>query len=228
MNNFQSSRCEAPAIAPFITDRNLIMALQFYRKRTPRDARNGLCDEVMDEHARVIAARRSAMFACFPSTRQMARRLVCQAYDYKLSWASRAAAKLFAPKRSRIGTRWSVCGDFNVAPNDEDMYDPALWRAAIMCSDGERTCIPGIMRHWSCRHASSASSRSRIFQLVGLPDARFRRTAACRIDAITWRRLTARDCRIASIRRPMVLRLRLSNPAIKKNTCGDEQRSLTV
>ncbi len=35
-------------------------------------------------------------------------------------------------------TAMVVCGDFNVAPKDEDIYDPDLWRGAIMCSDGER------------------------------------------------------------------------------------------
>ena len=30
---------------------------------------------------------------------------------------------------------------FNVAPKDEDVYDPDLWRGAIMCSEGERTAF---------------------------------------------------------------------------------------
>jgi len=43
---------------------------------------------------------------------------------------------------------WSVCGDFNVAPHDVDIYDPNLWRGAIMASDGERAALPRIMQHW--------------------------------------------------------------------------------
>ena len=46
------------------------------------------------------------------------------------------------PAGARNGSRRIVvCGDFNVAPNDEDIYDPALWHGAIMCSEGERAAF---------------------------------------------------------------------------------------
>ena len=38
-----------------------------------------------------------------------------------------------------------VCGDFNVAPEDIDVYDANLWRGAIMCSEGERAAFQAIV-----------------------------------------------------------------------------------
>src|SRR5204862_7949786 len=34
-----------------------------------------------------------------------------------------------------------VCGDFNVAPEDIDIYDADLWRRGIMASYGERAAF---------------------------------------------------------------------------------------
>jgi hypothetical protein len=34
-----------------------------------------------------------------------------------------------------------VCGDFNVAPEDIDVYDAKLWQGAIMASNGERSAF---------------------------------------------------------------------------------------
>ena len=92
------------------------------------------------------------------------------AYQYKMEWYRRLASCL----REKEGAleRVVVCGDFNVAPNDEDVHDPALWRGAIMCSDEERAafhalCELGLADTLRLHHPETGH-----FQLVGLPDAR--------------------------------------------------------
>jgi len=32
--------------------------------------------------------------------------------------------------------RIAVLGDYNIAPADEDVYDPKLWEGQILCSPG--------------------------------------------------------------------------------------------
>src|SRR5436309_2920015 len=59
------------------------------------------------------------------------------AYEYKLKWYARLRDCLLREESAEL----VICGDFNVAPEDVDVYDPDLWRGAIMCSDGERTAF---------------------------------------------------------------------------------------
>ncbi|MGB5810036.1 MAG: exodeoxyribonuclease III [Polyangiales bacterium] len=61
-------------------------------------------------------------------------------FDYKLRWMSRLAAMLrarFDPDRDRV----ALCGDFNVAPHDDDMGRPSQWRASVLACDPVRDAL---------------------------------------------------------------------------------------
>ena len=60
-------------------------------------------------------------------------------YRFKLDWMLRLRA--FFDEHYDPGTRVLVCGDFNVAPEDRDVYDPDLWRGRILCSKAERAAL---------------------------------------------------------------------------------------
>ncbi len=57
-------------------------------------------------------------------------------YAYKLKWL--AALKAYLAKELLIYPKLCAVGDFNIAPADNDVYDPALFREAILCSTAER------------------------------------------------------------------------------------------
>ncbi|MCB9554571.1 MAG: exodeoxyribonuclease III [Deltaproteobacteria bacterium] len=38
-----------------------------------------------------------------------------------------------------------IAGDFNVAPEDRDVYDPRLWKGRILCSDREREALQALL-----------------------------------------------------------------------------------
>ncbi len=143
-------------------------------KEEPREMRTGLCDEVADDQARVIAAtvgpvRVISVYA--PNGQAVG----SPAYQYKMEWYRRLTNCL----REEEGAleRVIVCGDFNVAPTDADVHDPALWRGAIMCSEGERAAFhaleelgltdtlrlhypePGIFSWWDYRMLAFAKKR---------------------------------------------------------------------
>jgi exodeoxyribonuclease-3 len=103
-------------------------------KAEPVDVRASLCDEEEDPQARVIAATIDGVrvYSVYAPNGQA---VGAPAYDYKLKWYGRLRRCL---ERENRKLPLVVCGDFNVAPKDEDVYDPDLWRGAIMCSDGER------------------------------------------------------------------------------------------
>ncbi|HME88341.1 MAG TPA: exodeoxyribonuclease III [Chthoniobacterales bacterium] len=101
-----------------------------------RDVRAALCDEVVDPQARVISATigKLRVYSVYAPNGQA---IGSPAYHYKLEWYRRLRDCLAKEKDVDL----TVGGDFNVAPEDADVYDPQLWRAAIMCSDDERAAF---------------------------------------------------------------------------------------
>jgi exodeoxyribonuclease-3 len=105
-------------------------------KSVLHDLRPTLCDEVIDPQARLIAASvdNLRVFSIYAPNGQTVGSL---AYEYKLHWYERLRDCIAKEKSGDL----VVCGDFNVAPQDIDVYDPELWRAAIMASEGERAAF---------------------------------------------------------------------------------------
>ena len=57
-------------------------------------------------------------------------------YRYKLDWCAAAAA--FLRDELSRHANVAVLGDFNVAPEDRDVHDPALWAGQVLCTAAER------------------------------------------------------------------------------------------
>ncbi len=64
-------------------------------------------------------------------------------YDYKLAWL----AHLHDWLRDELTRheRVAVVGDFNIAPADADVHDPAEWQEQILCSTPEREALAAIL-----------------------------------------------------------------------------------
>ncbi|MDH5728848.1 MAG: exodeoxyribonuclease III [Gammaproteobacteria bacterium] len=65
-------------------------------------------------------------------------------YEYKLKWLNKLA--LFLKKALLENGEIIVLGDFNIAPDDEDVHDPELWRDQLICSLNERNILNKISR----------------------------------------------------------------------------------
>jgi exodeoxyribonuclease III len=59
--------------------------------------------------------------------------------EYKLAWL--AALRLVAQKELAAGGPLALCGDFNVAPTDADVWDPAAFLGSTHVSEPERRAI---------------------------------------------------------------------------------------
>ena len=66
-------------------------------------------------------------------------------YHYKLSWLSRLRESL--DTQAAASAPVLVCGDFNVAPDDRDVYDPAAFSGATHTSAAEREAL-GHLLDW--------------------------------------------------------------------------------
>jgi exodeoxyribonuclease III len=161
-----------------------------------RDVERGI-DGYADEQKRVIAATVEGV------------RILCvyvpngqspgsDKYAYKLGWCEATAAHLRA-----VLARYpllAVAGDFNVAPEDRDVHDPALWAGQIHCSEPERAAFrafldaglvdsfrlfeqpPGTFSWWDYRQLSFPKNKGLRIDHVLLSPPLAARCTASRID----------------------------------------------
>lgn len=58
-------------------------------------------------------------------------------FEYKMQWLR--ALRDWVEGELAVHPRLVLMGDYNIAPEDRDVYDPELWRGQILCTDEERT-----------------------------------------------------------------------------------------
>ncbi|MDQ2824567.1 MAG: exodeoxyribonuclease III [Verrucomicrobiota bacterium] len=167
-------------------------------KTQPSDVRASLCDENVDPQARVIAAKidNVRVFSIYAPNGQA---VGSPAYEYKLNWYQRMRDCLAKEKHANL----VVCGDFNVAPADEDVHDPILWRGAIMCSEEERSafqqlCGVGLIDTLRLHHKESGLFTWWDYRMLS-----FSKNRGLRIDAILASEALAEKCTAAGIDREM-------------------------
>ena len=164
------------------------------------DVRAALCDEEEDPQARVLAAAVTGVrvFSVYAPNGQA---VGSPAYDYKLRWYERLRRCL--EQHEQAATDLVVCGDFNVAPRDEDTHDPELWRGAIMCSDGERAafnslCKAGLVDTLRLHHPETGIFTWWDYRMLSFPKNR-----GLRIDAVLASSSMAERCCDAGADREM-------------------------
>ena len=64
-------------------------------------------------------------------------------YAYKLRWLE--ALRGYLSEEARAHPRLAVTGDYNIAPADEDVHDPAQWAGQILCSEPERAAFRALL-----------------------------------------------------------------------------------
>ena len=65
-------------------------------------------------------------------------------YIFKLRWMLRL--RKFFDANYSISEKVLLCGDFNVAPEERDVYDPRLWEGKILFSKRERAALEEIKK----------------------------------------------------------------------------------
>lgn len=61
-------------------------------------------------------------------------------FDYKLAWLERLRAQ-YLDVHHDPAEDLLLCGDFNVAPEDEDVWDADFWRDSIICHEDARAAL---------------------------------------------------------------------------------------
>ncbi|GHA02286.1 exodeoxyribonuclease III [Ignatzschineria ureiclastica] len=64
-------------------------------------------------------------------------------YEYKLRWLT--AFTDYLEQLLEEYPQLIVIGDFNIAPTDDDVHNPASWKGKILCTDQERAAFQGLL-----------------------------------------------------------------------------------
>lgn len=65
-------------------------------------------------------------------------------YQYKLRWLPALTGWLRQELKDH--QKLAILGDFNIAPEDRDVYDPQLWQGKVLCSQPERTAFDDLLQ----------------------------------------------------------------------------------
>ncbi|MFZ4077000.1 MAG: exodeoxyribonuclease III [Legionellaceae bacterium] len=103
-------------------------------------------------------------------------------YEYKLNWLKKVTT--FIREELQRYPDLVVVGDFNIAPEDKDVHDPALWAGSVLVSPPEREAFQGLLSlglHDSFRAIHPEAVR---YSWWDYRMAAFRRNRGMRIDHI--------------------------------------------
>lgn len=103
-------------------------------------------------------------------------------YAYKLNWL--ASLRNFLETEMQQHEHVVVLGDFNIAPADEDVYDPEKWGEAILCSPPERQALRDLIDLGLTDVFRKFEHPENTFSWWDYRAAGFRRNAGLRIDLI--------------------------------------------
>lgn len=120
-------------------------------------------------------------------------------YHYKLRWL--AGLRDWIGRELERHRKLVVIGDFNIAPDDRDVHDPAGWHEQILCSAPERAALQALLAlglHDSFRLLHDAGGQ---FSWWDYRAAGFRRNLGLRIDLVLLSDALRSRCEAAGIDR---------------------------
>ncbi len=120
-------------------------------------------------------------------------------YAYKMHWLEKVTAHIQAQLEEH--PLFVTLGDFNIAPKDEDVYDPEAWHERILCSTPEREALQKLLELGleDCFRRFPQETPS--YSWWDYRAAGFRRNLGMRIDLILASNALAELCTASSIDR---------------------------
>jgi len=120
-------------------------------------------------------------------------------YAYKLAWLERLRAYLASEIAQH--PRLAVVGDFNIAPEDRDVHDPAQWQGSVHVSEPERKALAAITGLGLVDLFRRFEQPPGTFSWWDYRMGAFRRNHGLRIDLILASAALAERCKVCAIDR---------------------------
>jgi exodeoxyribonuclease III len=109
-------------------------------------------------------------------------RLDSPKYLYKLDWLEKLTRYLHGQLAAY--PRVMLIGDFNIAPEERDVYDPRLWEGRVLFSEPERAALRRLLESGLCDTFRLFEQEERSFSWWDYRMGAFRRNLGLRIDHI--------------------------------------------
>jgi len=113
-------------------------------------------------------------------------------YEYKLRWLT--ALEGWLRRELAEHPRLVVLGDFNVAPEDRDVHDPAAWAGSVLVSEPERAAFRALISAGLVDVFRRFDQPARSFSWWDYRMLAFRRNHGLRIDLILASQALAERC----------------------------------
>jgi exodeoxyribonuclease-3 len=118
-------------------------------------------------------------------------------YRYKLDWLAALSAWLAGELRRYPAL--AVLGDYNIAPEDRDVHDPAAWKDQVLCSEPERAAFRGLLALGLRDSFRLFEQPERAYSWWDYRMKAFQRKMGLRIDHVLLSEPLAGRCAAASI-----------------------------
>lgn len=149
-----------------------------------------------DPQKRIIAATVGdvrLVCAYFPNGSEVG----SEKYEYKLRWL-RALTDWLKDELTRH-PRLALLGDYNIAPEDRDVHDPAAWKDKILCSAPERNAFRELLDLGLTDAFRLFEQPEQSFSWWDYRAAGFRRNLGLRIDHILLSAPLAQGCKSCTV-----------------------------
>lgn len=120
-------------------------------------------------------------------------------YRYKLEWLE--ALRNWLEQEHQAHPNLALLGDYNIAPEDADVYDPVAWEGAILCSDAERAAFDRLLNLGLKDAFRMFPQEPKSFSWWDYRRLGFRLNKGLRIDHILLSEQLAQRCSACSIDR---------------------------
>ncbi len=118
-------------------------------------------------------------------------------YDYKLTWLS--AITQTVAELTKKHNKIIILGDFNIAPEDDDVHDPKAWEGSVLVSDAERDALQNLLALGFKDCFRLFPQEEKTYSWWDYRGGGFRRNHGLRIDLILASEALAQSCSICAV-----------------------------
>jgi len=159
-----------------------------------KDLQKGFVDESADDlQARLIVATiHNIRMVCVyvPNGKELS----SESFQYKLNWLKRLKTYLTRQVDASPQLPFLICGDFNVAPTDQDVFKPDDWKDSVLCHESIRDALRDLTNIGLIDIFRRLNPEVQAFSWWDYRMLAFPKNNGLRIDLILTNELLAKTC----------------------------------
>ena len=159
-------------------------------KKPPEECERGISGFV-DEQTRVISGIYEGITVIdvyIPNGQSVG----SEKFEYKMKWLK--GLHHYLEVLTQTNEKIIILGDFNIAPQEQDVHDPEVWQGKVLCSDEERAWLKKIEQLGFIDSFRLFDQEEGLFSWWDYRAAAYRRKMGMRIDLILISKALKENC----------------------------------